>query len=182
MDKRVIIVNGRGGVGKDTICAAAASYYRVRNISSITPIVEIARFAGWDGKKDPAARRLLSRLKDAFTEWGDLSFSYCMQQYVAFLESDEQILFVHIREPEEIARFCDAVGPTCRTLLVRRAAVEGEAPLGNRSDDSVAQYRYDYYFDNDGPLPRLAGSVRDFFAVVMDEPACGGEEIKWHFR
>lgn len=180
MEKRVIIVNGRGGVGKDTICALAAACYRTRNISSIEPIVRIARFGGWDGVKTPASRLLLSRLKTAFTEFSDLSFSYCMQQYVAFLEGDERVLFVHIREPEEIARFRDAVGPACRTLLVRRSALEAEGPLGNRSDDNVDEYQYDYYFDNDGPLDRLGASVRDFFRLVLDgEP---DETVRWHFR
>ena len=68
MRKQVFIINGQGGVGKDTICNCAAQYFRVRNVSSITPIVEIARFAGWDGQKTLAARRLLSQLKQAFTD------------------------------------------------------------------------------------------------------------------
>ena len=63
MRKQVFIINGQGGVGKDTICNCAAQHFRVRNVSSITPIVEIARFAGWDGQKTLAARRLLSQLK-----------------------------------------------------------------------------------------------------------------------
>ena len=84
MEKQVFIINGKGGVGKDTVCSCAAQFYRVRNISSITPIVEIARFAGWNGEKTLAARRMLSQLKAVFTEFNDLSFTYCMQQYRAF--------------------------------------------------------------------------------------------------
>ncbi|WP_087064375.1 hypothetical protein [Intestinibacillus massiliensis] len=181
MDKRVIVVNGRGGVGKDTVCALAGQFYKVRNISSITPIVEIARFAGWDGEKTPAARRLLSRLKEVFTEYNDLSFSYCMRQYIEFLEGDEQVLFVHIREPEEIERFRKAVGGCCHTLLVRRRIVEAEGALGNRSDDSVLDYRYDYYFDNDGPLEQLAENVHAFFEVVLDREFAD-DTVTWYFR
>ena len=72
MEKAVFVINGTGGVGKDTVCEMAAALCPVRSVSSITPIVEIARSAGWDGVKTPASRRLLSRLKDAFTEYNDL--------------------------------------------------------------------------------------------------------------
>lgn len=181
MNKHVIIVNGSGGVGKDTICALAAKYYRTRNISSITPIVQIARSAGWDGVKTPASRRLLSRLKEAFTEFNDLSFQYCMQQYTAFLTTDEQLLFVHIREPEEIARLRAAIGPCCRTLLVRRQALEARGPLGNRSDDCVEHYAYDYYFENNGPLEHLEDCVHAFFESILQNTADNLAPVDWHF-
>ena len=32
MNKAVIIINGAGGVGKDTICDLAAKHFKVRNI------------------------------------------------------------------------------------------------------------------------------------------------------
>ncbi len=181
MEKRVIIVNGRGGVGKDTLCALAARDYRVRNISSITPILEIARFAGWDGEKTPAARRLLSQLKQAFTEWNDLSFQYCMAQYAAFLQSEDEILFVHIRETAEIERFRQAVGADCQTLLVRRQAVEQTGPLGNHADDDVSHYHYDYYFYNDGPLDGLEDNVRCFFAQILQN-TLPKDAFTWHYR
>ena len=43
MNKIVIIINGRGGVGKDTLCDFAAKHYKVENISSITPIKDLAK-------------------------------------------------------------------------------------------------------------------------------------------
>jgi guanylate kinase len=42
-----IVMNGKGGVGKDTLCLSLSSR-RVRNISSITPIKEIAANYGWN--------------------------------------------------------------------------------------------------------------------------------------
>ena len=42
MRKAVIIINGNGGVGKDTLCEFAGAAYRTQNISSVTPIKEIA--------------------------------------------------------------------------------------------------------------------------------------------
>lgn len=158
--KKVIIINGRGGVGKDTICDTVAKFYKVRNISSITPIVDIAKYAGWNGEKNPASRRMLSQLKQVFTEWGDISFVYCIEHYKQFLETDEQIMFVHIREPQEIARLKQSIGDICQTMLVRRGE---QTLLGNASDDSVENYTYDYYFDNNCELSSLDDNVKTFF-------------------
>lgn len=167
MKKQVFIINGRGGVGKDTICEIASRFYKVRNISSITPIVRIARFAGWDGRKTLAARKMLSQLKEVFTEFNDLSFSYCKDQYYDFLESDEEILFIHIREPEEIARLQKSIGSMCKTLLVRRSDPKNMV-YGNRSDDGVEDFKYDLYFDNNGSLEDLPSAVEKFFKNFFD--------------
>ena len=48
MTKQVFIINGSGGVGKDTVCSAAAQSWKVQNISSITPILQVAKAAGWE--------------------------------------------------------------------------------------------------------------------------------------
>jgi len=57
---------------------------KTRNISSITPILNIARAGGWNGEKTDEARRLLSRLKKVFTEFNDLSYGYCIEQVEKF--------------------------------------------------------------------------------------------------
>ena len=70
-DKIVIIINGKGGAGKDTVCDIAAKFYKVEIISAITPIKEIATSFGWRGEKDRRARKFLSDLKRAFIEYND---------------------------------------------------------------------------------------------------------------
>ena len=55
MSKVAIVINGPGGVGKDTLCELAARHFKVRNVSSITPIKEIAAMCGWHGEKDDKA-------------------------------------------------------------------------------------------------------------------------------
>ncbi len=167
MEKRVYIINGSGGAGKDTVCEIAARQYRVWNISSITPIVRIAKAAGWDGVKTPASRRLLARLKEVFTEYNDLSFAYCMQQLAAFRQSDAEILFVHIREPQEIERFRQAAGKDCYTLLVRRPA---QGAWGNHADDDVENYQYDAVLCNDGTLQQLEARVSSLLGYKIGNP------------
>ena len=169
MKKQIFVINGSGRAGKDTVCAMAAEKYRVCNVSSITPIVEIARFAGWNGEKTPEARRLLAQLKEVFTAYNDLSFRYCMEQVEAFRAGDDQVMFVHIREPEEIARFRQAVGADCKTLLVRRPSLDARGPLGNRADDSVENYIYDAVLLNDGDLEQLRQRVFAFLRQEMGE-------------
>lgn len=169
MRKSVFVINGSGGVGKDTVCETAARFWKVKNISSITPILQVASAAGWDGNKTPAARRFLSQLKEICTEFNDLPFRYCMEQYQQFVQSDEQMMFVHIREPEAIARFCKAVGGNCKTVLVQRPTLEqSRGSLGNSSDDGVGNYAYDGIFVNDGTLEELPDKVLRFFRPFME--------------
>ena len=149
--QKVIIINGKGGVGKDTLCELAAKHFRVQNFSSIDPIKKIATENGWNGEKDAKSRKFLSDLKRIFSEYNDLPNEYLYQKYLAFQQSDDEILFVHIREKEEIKRFQNRVGSSCITLLVTRNQLRDNV-WGNASDDEVETYHYDYYFDNSGAL------------------------------
>lgn len=167
MRKHIFVINGSGGVGKDTLCRLAADRWKVQNVSSITPILDVARAAGWDGVKTPAARRFLSDLKTACTAFNDLSLRYCLEQVEAFRQSDNEILFVQIREPEEICRFRSAVHGDCHTLLVRRPALAAYGPLGNDADDCVENFRYDHVFQNDGTLDALPEKAARFFNAIF---------------
>lgn len=152
MRKTTVVINGAGGVGKDTLCDMAAKHFRVKNISSITPIKEIASLCGWDGTKDNKARKFLSDLKKICVEYNDYPTVWAKRQYDSFLLSDEEIMFVHIREPEEISKFVKATEGEAKTLLVRGGARMSGEKYGNASDDCVEEYEYDYYFMNDSTL------------------------------
>ena len=67
--KLIVVMNGKGGVGKDTLCDSLREKYRVMNISAIDPIKEIARQYGWNGEKDDRARLFLAELKQALTDY-----------------------------------------------------------------------------------------------------------------
>ena len=102
------------------------------------------------------------------TEFNDLPFRYCTEQLQIFAENDAELLFVHIREPEEIERFRQTAGVNCKTILVRRPTLEqARGQLGNRSDDGVAAYAYDAEFLNDGSLEELPAKVHDFLQALI---------------
>lgn len=152
MKKIAIVINGAGGVGKDTLCELAAKHFKVKNISSITPIKEVAALCGWDGTKDNKARKFLSDLKNLCVEYNNYPTVWAKRRYDEFLESDEEIMFVHIREAEEIKKFVDATDGAARTLLIRGGKRMSNEKYGNVSDDEVENYSYDHYFLNESTL------------------------------
>lgn len=163
MDKVAIVINGAGGVGKDTLCELAAKHFKVKNISSITPIKEVAALCGWNGTKDNKARKFLSDLKNLCVEYNNYPTLWAKTRYDEFLVSRDDIMFVHIREPEEIAKFVAATGGKAKTLLVRGGKRMANEKYGNISDDGVENYSYDYYFINENALDI---AERDFVELI----------------
>lgn len=152
MKKTVIVINGAGGVGKDTLCEFASGHFKTVNISSITPIKEIATICGWNGTKDDKSRKFLADLKRLSVEYNDYPTVWATEKYREFLSSDNEIMFVHIREPEEISKFVKATDGAAKTMLIRGGNRTRETAYGNSADDSVENYSYDYYYTNDKSL------------------------------
>ena len=166
LNKLIIVINGKGGVGKDTLCNSLSGRYHVMNVSAIDPIKQIARQFGWNGEKDDRSRRFLAELKQAFIHYNDLPTEYLRDQTEEFLEGQAEILFVHIREADQIERYKQAVFPRrCVTLLVKRDAVDTGHLYGNKADDLVENYSYDYVFENNLPVEE---SISAFSALVGD--------------
>jgi len=166
MKKVLIIINGRGGVGKDTLCDMAAKHIKVRNTSSVVPIKEIARVGGWQGEKDAKARKMLSDLKRVFTEYNELPTRFLCEQYEDFLKSDDEILFAHIREPKEIDKLKAALPGCCKALLVTRS--NHTKSWGNASDDEVDNYDYDLYYKNDLSLEEAETDFVEFLKKSLE--------------
>lgn len=162
MEKITIVINGVGGCGKDTLVSILSQHMRVKNVSSITPVVDVAKYCGWDGVKTEKSRKFLSDLKRLLTEFNEYSLNYLLDQQSTFLESDEEIMFVHIREPEEIKKFVDhSITKTYTLLITPRAELQNKV-YGNASDDGVYQYNYDLIFHNDQPLEITESLWLDF--------------------
>lgn len=162
MIKLVVVMNGNGGVGKDTLCDFTGKYYKVKNISAIEPIKKIARENGWNGEKDAKSRKFLADLKQTFIAYNDLPNQYLCQEYEKFQRSDEQILFVHIREAEEIQKFIKNIQLPCVTMLITRKQIS-DISWGNESDDNVNNYNYDYIYNND---KCLEDAEREFVELI----------------
>jgi len=152
MEKITIIINGVGGCGKDTLVELASKYHKVKNISSITPVKEIAKQCGWNGEKTDKARKFLSDLKKLLTEYNEFPMQYLLKEQEEFLLTDEELLFVHIREPQEIEKFKNASKTETYALLVLPREELKNKVYGNKSDDEVNNYDYDLVFANDKPL------------------------------
>ena len=167
MQKTVIVINGAGGVGKDTICSIVAQKYRVKTVSSIDPIKSIAVSGGWSQTdKTLAGRKLLADLKMAFIEYNDLPNKYVISEYQKFLTDENDFLFVHIREPEEIRKFVQHVTTNCKTLLIRSQRVDGEH-FGNKADDCVNDYPYDFIYSNEKDISELSDDFIRFFRKTI---------------
>lgn len=73
MDKHIFIINGSGGVGKDTFVQLVSAelnnnlkkFHTVVNFSSVDKVKEIAKEIGWDGKKVGKRQKVFVRFKGA---------------------------------------------------------------------------------------------------------------------
>ena len=75
-----------------------------------------------------------------------------------FKNSDKQIMFVHIRESEEIEKCKQCLN--AKTLLITNKNVA--AINTNISDRDVNKYKYDYQIKNDGTLEELKEKAKEF--------------------
>lgn len=167
-NKLVVIINGRGGVGKDTLCDVAKEEIGALSFSSIDPVKEVARKAGWKGEKTPEARRFLAKLKKLMIEYNDAPTKYLLEKYEEFKNSDSSMMFCHIREAEEIDKFkAKIVDNPCVTLLVRRFIDIKE--WGNSADDEVENYSYDYIYDNNLELEKSKVKFMEYLRYMIDD-------------
>lgn len=164
MKKTIVIINGTGGCGKDTFINYLSKYCKVYNFSSVDKVKEIASIIGWKGTKTDKDRKFLSDLKRLTTEYNDMSFNSIKEAVSIFKKSEDEIMFIHIREPEEIKRA--AVTFNAKTLLIKREGLK--IITSNYSDASVENYNYDYIVLNDS-LENLKKKAKQFIEIVNKE-------------
>lgn len=183
MDK-IIVINGKGGIGKDTLIEALAGanphYIHVTNVSSITPIVEACAKSGvviGEGK-DNVYRKLLSDMKaaiDAYhTEATGMAFTTKYlnhkvdqwKQLCLFGKATHHVIFVHIREPEMIQDFLTS-NPDAKTLLI--SSDRAQEYYGNPSDEGVNSWGYNYIFEANSTKEEEAQKFCSFIENVLKE-------------
>lgn len=167
---KVIVVNGQCGSGKTTFeklveQIAEQKGKKVKIISTIDYVKNIATFLGWSGKKDEKDRRMLSDLKDLLTRWNDSPYNYVFSIIKENqLSNDVDLLFVDCREPKEIQRFVDDF--KALTLIVKRYAY---TDCGNHADNNVYDFSYDIDIDNSRGLAELKEEAEIFVETFLEE-------------
>ncbi len=161
--KNIVIINGTGGSGKDTFVEMTKKYAKVYNFSSIDKVKEVAALVGWKGTKTEKDRKFLSDLKRLTTEYNDMAFNSIKEAVDIFLKSNNELMFIHIREPEEIKRAVKNFG--AKTLLIKRVGLENIN--SNYSDANVDDYNYDYVITND-TLEKLDKEAECFVAGLKN--------------
>lgn len=169
----IVIINGTGGSGKDSFVEAVGRNIQGKcyNYSTVDFVKYVAIHAGWRQDKTPENRKFLSDLKRLLTEWDDIPYKKTvMAIHSNTMDAVEQgvlrnsIMFIHCREPEEIARLVENWG--AHSLLVTRAAAD-EVEQSNDSDRNVRNYEYDTIVENNGTLAELEDSARTYLREVL---------------
>lgn len=172
MKKTVVIINGTGSSGKDTVENIVSKYCHTCRIDS----VEIPKYIlgleciGWDGVKTPKARKALSDIKRVLSEFNDCIFR-TLTERVDYFECKsfyDKYAFVHIREKPEIDRlynYCVSKEYSVTRCLVLRNLESG---WGNDSDDNPDYFNpddYDIVLRNDGDISFLEEQVVEAFRL-----------------
>lgn len=175
---KIIIINGSGGVGKDSFVNFCIKHDgMVYSYSTIDCVKKIAlEHCGWDGNKDEKGRKLLSDLKDALSNYNDLPYKDVIDKINLLvyecsqfdIETEHLIVFIHCREPKEIDKFKKRLH--ARTLLIRRP--EEENKFNNHADSEVFNYDYDYVYNNDRDLDFLKENAEQFIDFTRS--------LKWY--
>lgn len=172
MDKNIFIINGSGGVGKDTFVELVSvelndklkRFHTVINFSSVDKVKQIAKEIGWNGKKSEKDRKFLSDLKILTSEYCDMPFESMKEEVNKFKNNNEnQVIFLHIREPKEIERAVKEFN--AKTILIVRDTIKHIT--SNMADQNVFNYNYDFVINNDGTKLELKSKAKKFIEEVI---------------
>ena len=186
---KVVIINGKPQSGKDTFCKYAQGYCdddesaNTLIISSVDPLKEMLTQLGWDGTKTDKIRDMLMDMKQLWVQNQDGPTMFLFNNILEFHKActgEDNIVFVHIREPEEIKKLVNALtgfesmGIDAISLLVIQGSGEDtpNQPAGTRRSDDEAlinSYEYDVTINNDGDLIRLQELAAEFVDKLLED-------------
>ena len=186
---KVVIINGKPQSGKDTFCKYAQGYCdddesaNTLIISSVDPLKEMLTQLGWDGTKTDKIRDMLMDMKQLWVQNQDGPTMFLFNNILEFHKActgEDNIVFVHIREPEEIKKLVNALtgfesmGIDVISLLVIRKGGEdtpNQSAETRRSDDEalINSYEYDVIINNDGDLIKLQELAAEFVDKLLED-------------
>ena len=181
---KVIIVNGLPRCGKDTLVELATDYCNmneyanVLNLSSVDPIKSSLAGFGWNGEKTDDIRDIIMKIKDIWISAQNGPTMYMMNNILQFHIShvgEDNFVFCHIREPEEIEKLVNAIsgmdtmGISIMTLFIIRGDTQNTEENTRFSDDPmiISKYPYDRVILNDGDLAEYDAKVCEFIEELL---------------
>ena len=186
---KVVIINGKPQSGKDTFCKYAQGYCdddesaNTLIISSVDPLKEMLTQLGWDGTKTDKIRDMLMDMKQLWVQNQDGPTMFLFNNILEFHKActgEDNIVFVHIRQPEEIKKLVNALtgfesmGIDVISLLVIRESGEdtpNQPAETRRSDDEalINSYEYDVTINNDEDLIKLQELAAEFVDKLLED-------------
>ncbi len=186
---KVVIINGKPQSGKDTFCKYAQGYCdddesaNTLIISSVDPLKDMLTQLGWDGTKTDKIRDMLMDMKQLWVQNQDGPTMFLFNNILEFHKActgEDNIVFVHIREPEEIKKLVNALtgfesmGIDVISLLVIRKGGEdtpNQPAETRRSDDEalINSYEYDVTINNDEDLIKLQELAAEFVDKLLED-------------
>ena len=166
--KKIFITNGSGTAGKDSFAKAVGKYTSVYKYSSIDLIKDMLETVGVQrAPKTEEKRRLYSDIKDILTGYDDIPLKDVTAAVMDFKNGsvDADVMFIDIREPNEIARAAKDFG--AKTILIRNP--NASKIEGNHADRDVENYDYDYIIENDGTLEQLEKLAKLFAQRIIND-------------
>lgn len=178
---KVVVVNGRPGVGKtefERMCAERCGLFGQevgftpdRNLyvditSTVDFVKEIATQCGWDGTKTLENRKFLSDLKDLLTRWDDVPYKMIVNHINSLPVTQDWLVFVDCREPAEIQKLKERLNTT--TVIIRRDSVEYNE-VSNHADADVFYYDYDLTIYNNSDIILLEDEARKFIDYMKKD-------------
>lgn len=171
MKKKIFILNGMGGSGKDTFVKMVAKYIPTRHISIADRAKALAHCVGWNGTKTPKDRKFLYDLKHLVDEYNDSNYADIVEQVKIFNKDPfTQFLFIDMREINQIKRACKDFNAI--SVLVKRN--NAEKITNNPADAQTLDknYKYDFVIENNTTLEHLNKLARQFVkGLIGDKPS-----------
>ena len=197
--KKIIIINGSGGVGKDAFakrvieetiklakrivpvenedyCVDPEVYYRRNNISTIDCVKYIARMFDWNGEKSEKDRKMLSDLKDLMTVYNDYPFKCITTQIAIWLHYNGSrpndkcdLPFLFVHCREP--KEIDRIKNQFPndTFTLLVQNPKVAKIIGNHADKEVENYNYDFTVVNDSDLRALRKVAIDFYKKIFNQ-------------
>lgn len=166
--KKVLIINGMGGAGKDTFVNFLKEFIPTLHISIVDNVKQLAKSLGWNEKKDERGRKFLSDLKLAIDNYDNGNYKYITNIVKKFynnqLDKPYELLCIDMREGNQIDM-------AKKDFAASTVFVDRKVPFisSNIADAGVYEYEYDYCINNNGSLIDLRETAFKFVEMLKKE-------------